>query len=98
MKGPGLVGRAVVLCQQSSTHFVDNACTPVDRTRTTEDGHFTLSVTPRENSLYTVVVPATPQMLGNASRVITALVSPQPTSRLRRPNGTTRGRWSGAAR
>lgn len=77
MKGPGLVGRSVVLCRQSSTHFVDSACTPVDRTRTAEDGHFTLSVTPRENSLYTVVVPATPQMLGNASRVITALVSPQ---------------------
>ena len=77
MNGPGLAGRAVVLCRQSSVNYVDGACAAVDRTRTSADGHFTLSASPMQNSLYNVVVPATGQMVGNSSRVINALVAPQ---------------------
>jgi len=77
MKGPGLVGRAVVLCRQSSVNYVDGDCTPVDRTTTTADGRFSLSATPLENSIYNVVVPATGRMVGNTARVGNALVAPQ---------------------
>jgi hypothetical protein len=77
MKGPGLVGRTVVLCRQSSVNYVDGDCTVVDRTTTTTDGRFTLSASPMSNHLYNVVVPATRQMVGNSSRVINALVAPR---------------------
>ncbi len=77
LNGPGLVGRAIVMCRQSSVHYVDHECTTVDRTRTTADGRFTLSATPMENTLYSVMVPATSQMVGNISRVINAYVAPQ---------------------
>ncbi|MGY2873278.1 hypothetical protein ACVW00_000468 [Marmoricola sp. URHA0025 HA25] len=76
MKGPGLVGRTIVLCRQSSVDYVDGECTVVDRTTTTTDGHFTLSARPMRNNIYSVVVPATPQMLGNSSRVVNARVAP----------------------
>jgi hypothetical protein len=76
MKGPGLVGRTVVLCRQSSVDYVDGDCTVVDRTTTGADGHFTLSARPMRNNIYSVVVPATAQMLGNSSRVVNARVAP----------------------
>lgn len=76
MKGPGLVGRTVVLCRQSSVNYVDGDCTVVARTTTTADGYFTLSTRPMRNNIYSVVVPATPQMLGNSSRVVSARVAP----------------------
>lgn len=76
MKGPALAGRTVVLCRQSSVNYVDGDCTVVDRTTTATDGRFTLSARPMRNNIYTVVVPATPQMLGNSSRVVNARVAP----------------------
>jgi len=77
MKGPGLVGRTVVMCRQARVPYVDGACTPVDRTTTTAGGHFTLSATPMENSIYQVMVPATSQMIGNLGWVVTTQVAPQ---------------------
>lgn len=77
MKGPGLVGKVVLLCRQSSIDYVDGDCTVVDRTTTGADGRFSLSASPMANHLYNVVVPATGQMLGNSSRVINALVAPR---------------------
>lgn len=77
MNGPALAGRTVLLCRQSSVNYVDGDCTVVDRATTTTDGRFTLSVSPTSNHLYNVVVPATPQMVGNSSRVINALVAPR---------------------
>lgn len=87
MKGPGLVGRAVVLCEQSSLTYVHGACTQVARTTTTTDGRFTLTVTPRNNSRYSVRVPATSSMLGNNGWVLTTSVAPQ--TDLRAPESTS---------
>ena len=77
MNGPALAGQVVLLCGQSVVNYVDGDCKPVDRARTTADGQFTLTATPRENTLYSVLVPATPQMVGNIGRVVNAEVAPQ---------------------
>ena len=77
LKGPGLVGRAVVLCEQSTRRYVDGACTPVDRGVTGADGRFTLSAEPRQNSMYSVTVRASSDMVGNTTVVFTALVAPR---------------------
>jgi hypothetical protein len=77
MKGPGLAGRTVVLCEQSTRHYVDGACTPVDQGVTDADGRFVLSAKPRENSMYSATVRASSGMVGNTTVVFIALVAPQ---------------------
>lgn len=78
MEGPGLAGRVVQLCSQTLGDW-RNACVEVGRTRTTTGGRFTLVATPKENTYYEVMVPATPRMVGNtslASSRIYAMVAP----------------------
>lgn len=77
MNGPGLVGRTVRLCRQPSGSYPTATCTLIDQATTTTDGRFALAATPRENSMYVGVVPATSTMIGNDSLVFTALVAPR---------------------
>ncbi|WP_156391218.1 MULTISPECIES: hypothetical protein [unclassified Nocardioides] len=102
MKGPGLAGRLLILCSQSSVHYVDQDCSPVDRVRTGRDGRFSLSTTPVENSLYKIVVPATDRMVGNVSQVtanalvapVTDLTAPESESVAPSPSARTSARAS----
>ncbi|GAB3655415.1 hypothetical protein GCM10027596_08400 [Nocardioides korecus] len=78
MKGPGIEGQRVLLCRQSSTHFVFGACDLIATTTTTTNGAFTFTVRPVQNSYYSVRVPAGPTLVGNVADFnSTAYVSPQ---------------------
>ena len=86
MSGPPLADRTVVMCQQSTARPVDHGCNPVDSTKTSADGSFTLSVTPVANSWYSVMLPSSPDLIGNRSFVLTTGVAPQ--TDLRGPSDT----------
>ncbi|WP_435769834.1 hypothetical protein [Nocardioides sp. SYSU DS0651] len=77
MKGPGLEGRTVLMCSQSSVDYVEGECTPVDKAVTTTDGHFSLTARPLANRYYRIVLPATAHMVGNSQYAVGALVAPR---------------------
>jgi hypothetical protein len=77
MSGPALPGRTVVMCQQPAANVVTADCNPVDSTKTSADGRFTLSATPVANSWYSVVLPSSPDLLGNRSIAFFTGVTPQ---------------------
>jgi hypothetical protein len=82
LNGPAVVGRKLQLCGQSSIRYVADECATVDTVRTDADGRFTFSVSPMENTMYNVVLPASTEMVGNISRVINAQVAPHTDLRL----------------
>jgi hypothetical protein len=77
MSGPALAGRTVVMCQQPTAHYANAGCDRVDSTTTSADGRFTLSATPAANSYYSVMLPSSPDLVGNRSWVLTTGVAPQ---------------------
>ena len=87
MSGPALAGRTVVMCQQPTAGFVSGGCDPVDSTKTSADGRFTLSATPVANSYYSVMLPSSPDLVGNRSFVLSTGVAPR--TDLRAPSTQT---------
>ena len=89
MSGAPLPRRTVVMCEQPSAHFVNDGCNRVDSTTTSADGRFTLAATPMANSYYSVMLPSSPDLVGNRSYVLFTGVAPQ--TDLRAPSGQSLG-------
>jgi hypothetical protein len=82
--GPPLAGQLVLLCEQRYGAYVPGRCTEVDRARTNSRGGFTVTATPRENSVYDVVLPPTDSILANETRALNAFVAPRTDLRVRK--------------
>ncbi len=87
MKGPPIAGQQVDLCIEKPRVYTADFCTVVDTTTSAADGSFGFTARPRENTVYTTRLAATPRWFGNTGYAFKTLVAPH--TDLRRLTGSS---------